>query len=151
MVEIFSRERAIFYTFPLQDIFFFKYSSSSRNFLNISPLQKLPKHLYLQYSYHLNQNFCYSSNWGWHCVKNLTYVWYLINLCQKPSLFIVLNKISTHSYSPDLLFILFCPLFFLNINNFPYKTLNFPYLYLNSPYNRHFYNISYLFNKVTGM
>ena len=87
-VEIFSRERAIFYTFPLQEIFF-KYSSSLRNFQNtfflfkaILPYKTLFKRLYLQHSYYLNQNFCYSLTSAPRCVKNLTYVWYLINLCQ---------------------------------------------------------------------
>ena len=138
-VEIFSRERAIFYTFPLQEtlfqifLFFKKLSKHFFLFKALLPYKTLFKRLYLQHSCYLNQNFCYSSNWGWHCVKNLTYACYSINLCKTPSLFTALNKLSTHSCPPDLLFILFCPLFFSNINNVPYKTLNSPYLYLISP------------------
>ena len=136
----FFRENVRFFTLSLFKKLFFKYSSSLRNFQNTfssskqsPPYKTLFKRLYLQHSYYLNQNFCYSLTSAPHCVKNLTYVWYLINLYQTPSLFTALNKISLHSCPPDLLFILFCPLFFSNINNFPYKTLNSPYLYLISP------------------
>ena len=118
-VEIFSRERAIFYTFPLQDIFF-KYSSSLRNFQNTfssskqsPPYKTLFKRLYLQHSCYLNQNFCYSLTSAPRCVKKLTYVWYLINLCQTPFLFTVLNKLSTHSCPPrPIIYPILSPLLF---------------------------------------
>ena len=112
-VEIFSRERAIFYTFPLQEtlfqifLFFKKLSKHFFLFKAILPYKTLFKCLYLQHSCYLNQNFCYSSTSGRRLVKNLTYACYLINLCQTPSLFTILNKLSTHSCPPDLLFILF--------------------------------------------
>ena len=123
-VEIFSRERTIFYTFPLQDIFFqifLFFKKLSKHFFLFKVIlsyKTLFKRLYLQHSYYLNQNFCYFSAAAPRCVKNLTYVWYLINLCQTPSLFTALNKLSTNFCPLDLLFILFCPLFFSDINIF---------------------------------
>ena len=105
-VEIFSRERAIFYTFPLQEIFFqifLFFKKLSKHFFlfkAIPPYKILFKRLYLQHSYYLNQNFGYSSTSGRRLVKNLTYAWYLINLCQTPSFFTALNKLSTHSCPP---------------------------------------------------
>ena len=103
-VEIFSRERAIFYTFPLQEIFsqiFFFFKKLSKHFFLFKAIlayKTFFKHLYLQNSCYLNQNSCYSSTSAPRCVKNLTYACYLINLCQTPSLFTVLTKLSTHSY-----------------------------------------------------
>ena len=71
------------------------------------------KRLYLQHSYYLNQNFCYFSAAAPRCVKNLTYAWYLINLCQISSLFTILNTLSTHSYPPrPIIYPILSPLLF---------------------------------------
>ena len=118
-VEIFSRERAIFYTFPLQEtlfqifLFFKKLFKLFFLFKVILSYKNLFKHLYLQHSCYLNQNSCYSSASAPRCVKNLTYVWYLINLCKKPFLFTVLNKLSTHSCPPrPIIYPILSPLLF---------------------------------------
>ena len=118
-VEIFSRERAIFYTFPLQEtlfqifLFFKKLSKHFFLFKAILPYKTLFKRLYLQHSCYLNQNSCYSSTSAPRCVKNLTYAWYLINLCQTPSLFTALNKLLTHFCPPrPIIYPILSPLLF---------------------------------------
>ena len=118
-VEIFSRERAIFYTFPLQEtlfqifLFFKKLSKHFFLFKAILPYKTLFKRLYLQHSYYLNQNFCYFSAAAPRCVKNLTYACYLINLYQISSIFTALNKLLTHSCPPrPIIYPILSPLLF---------------------------------------
>ena len=94
-------------------LFFKKLSKHFFLFKVIFSYKTLFKRLYLQHSYYLNQNFCYFSAAAPRCVKNLTYAWYLINLCKTPSLFTVLNKLSTHSCPPrPIIYPILSPLLF---------------------------------------
>ena len=139
--KFFRENVRFFYTFPLQENFsqiflFFKKLSKHfflfKDFLPYKILFKTP--LFTTFLLFKSKFLLFLElRAAPRCVKNLTYVWYLINLYQIPSLFTALNKLSTHYCLPrPIIYPILSPLFFSNINNFPYKTLNSPYLYPNS-------------------